>query len=138
MSARISHTVISKGQEKRLERLARRRLCRLFEGHFERRLQHSVYLGQLSMHQFRIENCRMPHMIHAESMANTGSVGMLNLLNFVLISLVGRGMRFFLVAGIIMWGGERMEHVLRRYIDRIGWACVVLVVIYIAYEMLVP
>lgn len=77
-------------------------------------------------------------VVAAESMANTGSVGMLNLLNFVLVSLVGRGMRFFLVAGIIMWGGERMEHVLRRYIDRIGWACVVLVAIYIAYEMLVP
>ena len=74
-------------------------------------------------------------VVAAESMANTGSVGMLNILNFVLISLVGRGMRFFLVAGIIMFGGEKMEHALRKYIDRIGWACVLLVVLYIVYEM---
>lgn len=77
-------------------------------------------------------------LVAAESMASTGSVGMLTLLNFVLVSLVGRGLRFFLVAGIIMWGGARMEHALRRYIDYIGWACVILIAAYIGYEMLQP
>lgn len=77
-------------------------------------------------------------VVAAESMANIGTVGQLTLLNFVLVSLVGRGLRFFLVAGIIMLGGERMEHALRRYIDIIGWACVIAVVIYIVYESLMP
>lgn len=73
-------------------------------------------------------------VVAAESMLNTGSVGMLNIVNFLVVSLVGRGMRFFLVAGIIMLGGERMEHALRRYIDRIGWGCVLLIVLYIVYK----
>lgn len=47
---------------------------------------------------------------------------------FVLASLIGRGGRFFLVAGIIRWGGSRMEAGLRRNVDRIGWATVVLLV----------
>lgn len=74
-------------------------------------------------------------LVAAESMASTGSVGMITILNFVLVSLVGRGMRFFLEAGIIMWGGERMEKALRRYVDAIGWACIILVAIYIVYKL---
>lgn len=46
------------------------------------------------------------------------------LLPFVIASLIGRGARFFLVAGIMQWVGARMERVLRRYIDRIGWVMV--------------
>ena len=48
---------------------------------------------------------------------------------FVLASIIGRGARFFLVAGIIVFGGPRMEPLLRRYIDRIGWACVALIIV---------
>lgn len=48
------------------------------------------------------------------------------LLPFALASLIGRGLRFFLVAGLMAWGGARMEAVLHRYIDRLGWATVVL------------
>ncbi len=75
-------------------------------------------------------------VVAAESMASTGSVGMINIFNFVLVSIVGRGLRFFLEAGLIKWGGARMEKALRRYIDRIGWACIILVVIYIVYKVL--
>ncbi|NYT23760.1 DedA family protein [Alcaligenaceae bacterium] len=50
------------------------------------------------------------------------------LLPFMLGSLIGRGMRFFLVAGLLAWGGARMEALLHRYVDRIGWATVALVV----------
>ena len=49
------------------------------------------------------------------------------LLPFTLASLVGRGGRFFLVAGLMAWGGPKMEAMLRRYVDRIGWATVALV-----------
>lgn len=76
-------------------------------------------------------------VVAAESVASTGSAGMLTILSFVLISLVGRGLRFFLEAGIIMWGGERMEHAIRRYIDYIGWACVILLVLYIGYKVMI-
>ncbi len=48
------------------------------------------------------------------------------LLPFALASIVGRGLRFYLVAGLMRWGGARMEAVLHRTIDRIGWATVAL------------
>ncbi len=47
---------------------------------------------------------------------------------FVLASIIGRGARFFLVAGLILWGGERMQQSLRRHIDLVGWVCVALAV----------
>lgn len=52
-----------------------------------------------------------------------GVIGM-PLLPFVLASIIGRGGRFFLVAGLMAWGGVRMEQALHRYVDRIGWATV--------------
>lgn len=51
------------------------------------------------------------------------------LLPFTLASIVGRGLRFFLVAGLMAWGGARMEEALHRYVDRLGWAVVLAVVI---------
>lgn len=48
---------------------------------------------------------------------------------FILASFIGRGMRFFLVAALLARGGPRMEALLHRYVDRIGWATVILVVI---------
>ncbi|TKB46157.1 YqaA family protein [Thalassotalea mangrovi] len=48
---------------------------------------------------------------------------------FLIASAVGRGMRFFLVAGLIAWGGPRMEARLRQSIDAIGWGLVALIVI---------
>ncbi len=49
-------------------------------------------------------------------------------LPFVLASFIGRGARFFLLAGLMVWGGERMERALHVYIDRIGWATVALLI----------
>ncbi|MCU7960074.1 MAG: DedA family protein [gamma proteobacterium symbiont of Bathyaustriella thionipta] len=46
---------------------------------------------------------------------------------FVLASFIGRSARFFLVAGLMAWGGEPMEAVLRRWVDTIGWLMVLLV-----------
>ncbi len=50
-------------------------------------------------------------------------------LPFVVASIVGRGARFFVVAGLIHWGGERMQRGLRRHIDLIGWLTVILAVV---------
>ena len=55
-------------------------------------------------------------------------VASMALLPFTLASLVGRGARFFLVAGLMALGGERMEGALHKYVDRLGWATVALVV----------
>jgi len=51
------------------------------------------------------------------------------ILPFVLASIIGRGMRFFLVAGLMAWGGEPMEALLRRYVDILGWIVVILVAV---------
>ena len=54
-------------------------------------------------------------------------------LPFVMASVIGRGARFFLVAGLMAWGGEKMEAKIRIYVERIGWAVIGLGVIgYIA------
>ena len=52
-----------------------------------------------------------------------GAMSML-LLPFTAASLVGRGARFFMVAGLIAWGGPRIERNLKRYVDAIGWTTV--------------
>ncbi len=75
-------------------------------------------------------------VVAAESVAQTGSSGMLTIFNFLLVSFIGRGARFFLEAGVIAWGGEKMEKAIRKYIDRLGWACVILIGIYAAYKIL--
>ena len=48
---------------------------------------------------------------------------------FILASFVGRGSRFFLVAGLMVWGGSRMESMLRHNVDRLGWAVVAIVAV---------
>jgi membrane protein YqaA with SNARE-associated domain len=48
------------------------------------------------------------------------------LLPFVLGSLIGRGGRFFLVAGLVRALGPRIEPRLRQYVDAIGWTVLVL------------
>ena len=54
---------------------------------------------------------------------------------FLLASLIGRGARFFIVAGLMVWGGEKMDLALRQYVDRIGWVMVVLVgIAFVWYE----
>ncbi len=55
------------------------------------------------------------------------------LLPFAIASLVGRGARFFLVAGLMRWGGAPMEKALRTYIDRLGWLVVFLGVTYFLF-----
>lgn len=62
-----------------------------------------------------------------------GVVGMA-FLPFVIASAVGRGARFFMVAGLMKWGGPAMEQTLRQYIDRLGW--LVILAIIVAYFVL--
>ncbi len=48
---------------------------------------------------------------------------------FVVASVIGRGCRFFLVAGLMFLGGDRMNDLLKVYIDRIGWGVIVIFII---------
>ena len=56
-----------------------------------------------------------------------GAMGMV-LPVFAVASLLGRGARFYLVAGLIIWGGDRMERQLRRHVDVLGWLFVALLI----------
>lgn len=68
--------------------------------------------------------------------AFTISAGVLGMpfLPFIIASAVGRGARFFMVAGLIKWGGSRMEGMIKDYIDRIGWVTVLLLALFVAYH----
>ncbi|NCT56521.1 MAG: DedA family protein [Legionella sp.] len=48
---------------------------------------------------------------------------------FVLASIVGRGARFFLVSGLVVVFGARVEKHVRRWIDWIGWLLVVVLLL---------
>lgn len=63
----------------------------------------------------------------------SAGVAVLNFPGFVIASLIGRGARFFLVAGLVVAGGEQMETLLPKYVERIGWGTVVLAVALGAY-----
>ena len=51
---------------------------------------------------------------------------------FMAGSIVGRGVRFFLVAGLVRFLGPVFEQRLLKYIDWIGWAIVAVIVVVIA------
>ncbi|HEB99893.1 MAG TPA: DedA family protein [Thiotrichales bacterium] len=58
----------------------------------------------------------------------------MSFLPFVLASLIGRGARFYLVAGLMRMGGARMEAVIHRYIDRLGWIVIAAaIVVFLVY-----
>ena len=57
----------------------------------------------------------------------------MGLLPFVLGSMAGRGLRFFLVAGLVRLVGPAVERHLIRYIDAIGWLLVFLLVVVIIW-----
>ena len=58
----------------------------------------------------------------------SGVIG-IAILPFVLMSLLGRGGRFFLVAGLIRLGGDRLEETIRNKVEWLGWGTLALSVI---------
>ncbi|HBE92493.1 MAG TPA: hypothetical protein DDW55_08175 [Gammaproteobacteria bacterium] len=59
----------------------------------------------------------------------TAGVAHMPLLPFILTSLVARGARFYLVSWLVYIGGDKIEDVLQKRVEQIGWAVVVLVVV---------
>lgn len=60
----------------------------------------------------------------------SGVVG-IALLPFMLMSLLSRGARFFLVAGLIKLGGEKLENTLHQKVETLGWLCLAAIVLLI-------
>ncbi|MCK5895313.1 MAG: DedA family protein [Cocleimonas sp.] len=65
----------------------------------------------------------------------TISAGLLSMafFPFVIASAVGRGLRFFLVAGLVAKVGSKMEPLIIKYIEWLGWLVVFILVIIIFY-----
>lgn len=59
----------------------------------------------------------------------TAGVVAMPLLPFILTSLVARGARFFLVAGLLYAGGDKIDAVLEKRVEQIGWASVIIIVL---------
>lgn len=55
------------------------------------------------------------------------------LLPFMLMSLLGRGARFFLVAGLIKLGGEKLADQIQQKVEWLGWLFVALVLVVIVF-----
>ena len=66
----------------------------------------------------------------------TLSAGALNmaLLPFILAAIVGRAAHFFLVSLSMAWAGPKMEPVVRKYIEWLGWATVILAALLIYFH----
>ena len=56
---------------------------------------------------------------------------------FLIASILSRGSRFLVVAGVMALGGEKMEHLMKKYIDIAGWITVLLIVVgVLVYEFI--
>ena len=63
---------------------------------------------------------------------SAGALG-LSFIPFIMASLIGRGMRFYLVAWCLAKFGPAIEHKLMRYIERVGWGIVIALLIIIVF-----
>ena len=63
----------------------------------------------------------------------TISAGALSMavLPFLLAALVGRSAHFFLVSLLMAWAGPRLEPVVRRYVEWLGWLTVLIIAVVI-------
>ena len=59
----------------------------------------------------------------------TSGLMAMSLAPFILASAVGRGARFFLVAGLIHWGGEPFAAFIEKRINVIGWSVVAAIIV---------
>lgn len=53
------------------------------------------------------------------------------LIPFIIASIIGRGARFFAVAALLAWLGPKMEPIILRYIEWLGWLVVAALVLII-------
>ena len=54
----------------------------------------------------------------------TGGALSMALIPFIFASIIGRGARFFTVSALLAWSGPKMEPMIIRYIEWLGWIVV--------------
>ena len=54
----------------------------------------------------------------------TGGALSMALIPFIFASIIGRGARFFTISALLAWSGPKMEPVILRYIEWLGWIVV--------------
>lgn len=59
----------------------------------------------------------------------------MSLVPFLLASFIGRGARFFLVAGLMRWGGQRYADKIHDWIDWIGYGVLALITVYVLFKV---
>jgi len=59
----------------------------------------------------------------------TAGVLSMSFIPFLLVSLIGRAAHFYMIALLMAWAGPKMEPVVRKYIEWLGWLVVVLALI---------
>lgn len=56
---------------------------------------------------------------------------------FVIGSIIGRGLRFFLVSGLLYFFGDKLNNHLRKYIETIGWVfLIIFAIVYFYFKWL--
>jgi membrane protein YqaA with SNARE-associated domain len=58
-----------------------------------------------------------------------GGAAQMLLFPFIVASIIGRGLRFFLVAGLLRYFGVKFERVVLKYIDIIAWSALLLIAV---------
>jgi len=59
------------------------------------------------------------------------------LLPFLGMSLIGRGARFFMVAGLIKLGGDKLESTLHKQVEWLGWGTLILAALaFLIYKLI--
>ncbi len=56
------------------------------------------------------------------------------ILPFILAAIVGRSAHFFLVALLMAWAGPKLEPVVRKYIEWLGWVTVLLLAVFMYFH----
>ena len=66
----------------------------------------------------------------------SGVIG-IAIIPFIVMSLIGRGARFYLVSALVYFGGDKIEETLQERVEMIGWITLVVVVVgLVAYKYL--
>ena len=56
---------------------------------------------------------------------------------FLLMSVIGRGIRFFAVAGLVKLGGDKLESTIHKKVEWLGWGTLILAVVAFAIYKLI-
>ena len=64
----------------------------------------------------------------------TAGILSMSLLPFFMAALLGRALHFYLIAGLMAWAGPKMEPVVRKYIEWLGWGLIFIALFAYAYH----